>query len=67
MTIAKGATVTVHVPDNLNLEQCKIVLSNVLKRTGHPTCCSGFNISFGSAAAILAVDPDTLELRETVR
>jgi hypothetical protein len=45
-------SVTVHVAGKLNLEACQAVLASVLKKTGHPNCYSGFNISF-----LNAVDP----------
>jgi hypothetical protein len=45
-------TVTVHVPANLSLEQSQKVLANVLGKAGHPTCYSGFKITFENA-----VDP----------
>ena len=44
--------IAVRIPENLNLEQCQSVLASVLHRAGHPTCYSGFNISFENA-----VDP----------
>lgn len=47
--------VTVRVHENLNLEQSQKVLAAVLNRAGHPTCYSGFNISFENA-----VDPAEL-------
>ncbi|MGD0786517.1 MAG: hypothetical protein ABR898_00945 [Terracidiphilus sp.] len=44
--------ITVRIPENLNLEQSQRVLASVLNKAGHPTCYSGFNISFENA-----VDP----------
>lgn len=49
--------VTVRVPANMNLEQAQHVLASVLGKVGHPTCYSGFNISF-----VNAVDPSPLVL-----
>jgi hypothetical protein len=45
-------TIIVRVPELLNLEQSQKVLASVLGKAGHPTCYSGFNISFENA-----VDP----------
>ena len=59
-------SVTVRVPDTLDLEQCQTVLAAVLAKAGCRACCSGVNISFESAVASLTVDPNSLELRETV-
>ena len=39
-------TVTVHVPEKLNLEACQKVLAGVLGKIGCPGCYSGFNINF---------------------
>jgi len=39
-------TVTVHVPEKLNLEASQKLLASVLNRVGHPGCYSGFNINF---------------------
>ena len=41
--------ITVRVHETLNLDQCQKVLASVLGRAGHPTCYSGFNISFENA------------------
>ena len=41
--------ITVRVPESLNLEQSQKVLASVLGKAGHPTCYSGFNISFENA------------------
>jgi hypothetical protein len=49
--------ITVHVPEHLNLEQSHKVLVSVLGRVGHPTCFSGFNISFENA-----VDPADIHM-----
>ena len=52
--------ITVRIPENLNLEQSQRVLASVLNKAGHPTCYSGFNISFENA-----VDPaETIMLVE---
>jgi hypothetical protein len=52
--------IAVRIPENLNLEQCQRVLASVLTKAGHPTCYSGFNISFENA-----VDPaETIMLVE---
>ena len=53
--------VTVHVPDKLNLDQSQKLLAQVLGKAGHPTCYSGFNISFQNVvdpALVLTVDKD---------
>ena len=50
-------TVTVRVPDKLNLEQCQKVLAAVLTKAGHTNCYSGFKISFENA-----VDPANIAL-----
>jgi hypothetical protein len=39
-------TVTVHVPERLNLEGCQKLLASVMGKVGHPGCYSGFNINF---------------------
>ena len=51
----KRKVVTVHVPGNLTLEQSQKVLAAVLGKAGHPTCYSGFQVSFESV-----VDPENL-------
>ena len=50
-------SVTVRAPGNMTLEQAQHVLASVLGKVGHPTCYSGFNISF-----VNAVDPSPLML-----
>jgi hypothetical protein len=61
-------TVTVHVPEKLNLEQCQKLLASVLGKVGHPGCYSGFNINFQNAVdpanVILTVDKANLNVRE---
>ena len=53
-------TVSVHVPEKLNLEACQKLLASVLGKVGHPQCYSGFNINFQNvvdpAEHILVVD-----------
>ena len=44
-TVSKKA-VTVHTPANMTLDQAQKVLASVLGKVGHPSCYSGFNISF---------------------
>ena len=56
--MATTKAVTVHVPNNLNLEQAQRVLASVLNKAGHPACYSGLNISF-----VNAVDPAPLNLK----
>jgi hypothetical protein len=50
-------SVTVHVREKLNLDQCQKVLASVLGKAGHPMCFSGFKISFDNA-----VDPANIVL-----
>jgi len=50
-------SVTVRVPANLSLEQSQKILATVLGKAGHPTCYSGFKISFENV-----VDPANLLL-----
>ena len=49
--------ITVHVRENLNLEQCQKILATVLGKGGCPHCFSGFKISFENA-----VDPANIVL-----
>jgi hypothetical protein len=52
--------ITVRVHESLNLDQSQKVLASVLGKAGHPTCYSGFNISFENA-----IDPaDTIMIVE---
>jgi hypothetical protein len=69
MFAKESKDVTVRVPENLNLEQSKQVLVNVLAKVGHPYCFSGFKIGFEIAVHSindLTVDRNSLEARETV-
>jgi hypothetical protein len=50
-------SVTVRVPNNLNLEQSQKLLAAVLGKAGHPMCLSGLQINFENA-----VDPANLVL-----
>ena len=50
-------SVTVKAPANMTLEQAQKALAQVLGKVGHPTCYSGFNISF-----VNAVDPEPMVL-----
>jgi len=58
---------TVHVPNNMNLEQCQKVLATVLGKCGHPLCYSGINIGFQSvvdpANILLAVQKGSLNVQ----
>lgn len=60
--------VTVHVPGNLNLDQCHKVLASVLAKCGHPNCTSGFNIAFENAGdpapMVLTVEKGSLNVTE---
>lgn len=55
----KKRPVLVRVPQNMNLEQAQRTLASVLNKVGHPTCYSGFNISFVNEG-----DPSPLALHE---
>ena len=59
---------TVLVPEKLNLEQCHKVLASVLVKAGHPSCFSGFKISFENAvnpgSVLLHVDKTHLNVSE---
>ena len=61
-------SVTVHVPEKLNLEQCQKLLASVLGKVGHPGCYSGFNINFQNvvdpANVVLTVDKASLNVHE---
>jgi hypothetical protein len=58
----------VRVHESLNLEQSQKVLASVLGKAGHPTCFSGFNISFENAVnpaeTILNVEKGSQKLTE---
>jgi hypothetical protein len=60
--------VTVHVPGNLNLDQCHKVLASVLGKAGHPMCFSGFKIAFENAVdpapMVLTVEKGSLAVTE---
>jgi len=64
-------TVSVKVPANLSLEQAQHVLASVLNKVGHPTCYSGFNISFVNAGdpspIVLNVEHGSLKVTEAQR
>ncbi|ADV80863.1 hypothetical protein [Terriglobus saanensis] len=64
-------TVTVRVPESLNLESCQKVLASVLGKVGHPTCYSGFNINFQNvvdpAEHLLTVEKGSLKISEIGR
>jgi hypothetical protein len=64
-------TVTVHVPEQLNLESCQKLLASVLGKVGHPGCYSGFNISFQNAVdpaeRLLVVERGSLNIVEIGR
>ena len=53
-------TVSVHVPEKVNLEVCQKILASVLNKVGCPGCYSGFNINFQNvvnpAERIFSVD-----------
>jgi hypothetical protein len=57
---------TVHTRESLNLDQCHKVLASVLGKAGHPTCFSGFNISFENAVdpanTVLTVEKGSLKV-----
>jgi hypothetical protein len=57
-------TVTVRVPQRLNLEQTQKVVANVLGKLGCPGCLSGYDIRF-TQAINYAVDPASLAVHET--
>jgi hypothetical protein len=61
-------SVTVHVREPLNLDQCHKVLASVLGKAGHPTCFSGFRIAFESAVdpapMVLTVEKGSLNVTE---
>jgi hypothetical protein len=67
MKVAKGGSVTVRVPDGLNLDQCKTVLTSVLTKVGHPYCFSGFKIAFDNSIDYLTVQPGSTEVSEVER
>ncbi len=60
--------VTVHVAGEFNLQGCQEVLASVLRKTGHPNCYSGINISFLNAVdpaeTVLTVSPGGREAVE---
>jgi hypothetical protein len=45
-------SITVHIHEPLGIEALQNVFANIMNKVGHPTCLSGFNISFTNA-----VDP----------
>jgi hypothetical protein len=61
-------TVTVRVPEKLNLEQSQKLLASVLGKAGHPFCLSGMNINFETAVdpanKVLTVEKGTLNVLE---
>jgi hypothetical protein len=61
-------TVTVRVPDNLNLEQSQKLLASVLGKAGHPFCLSGLQINFENAVdpanVVLVVEKGSLNVLE---
>ncbi len=61
-------SVTVHVPEKMNLEQSQKLLATVLGKVGHPGCISGFNINFQNAVdpanIVLTVDKATHSVHE---
>jgi hypothetical protein len=61
-------SITVHVRESLNLDQCHKVLASVLGKAGHPTCFSGFKISFENAvdpaSTVLTVEKGSLKVTE---
>lgn len=63
-------TVTVHVSNKMNLEQCQKVLAAVLTKAGHTHCYSGFKLSFEDivdpANLVLHVD-NSLQVNEVGR
>ncbi len=60
-------SVSVSVPQNLTLEQTQKVVAAVMGKVGHPTCFSGYKISFEDIvdpALNLAVEKGSLQVTE---
>ncbi len=57
------STVTVRVPQKLNMDQAQKVVANVLGKLGCGGCLSGFDIRF-TQVVDLAVDAKTLAVHE---